>query len=194
VAYESDIFVSYRRTETVGRWVRNHFAPRLNARLNENSGRPVNVYCDFLIEEGDDWARALKEKLQTSRILVAIWSADYFRSPWCMAEWQSFRERERLAQDGAGATQSLVYPIRYADGDEYHPDAKATQCSWDFTTLNYPDEVFRQSVKWLEFEDMVTRVALDLIARLHRVPEWRGDFPIVQPAPLPEVIMRRPVL
>ncbi len=194
MAYESEIFISYRRTETVGCWVRNHFLPRLQARLDENSASPVDVFCDELIAEGDDWAAALKDRLRKSRLLLAIWSADYFRSTWCMAEWQSFRKREQQVDQTGGVVKSLVYPIRYADGAYFHPEARATQCSRDFSALNYPDEVFRQSVKWLEFDDLVTAVALDLIDKLAHVPAWRHDFPIVQPAPLPEVVMPRPVL
>lgn len=194
MGYESEIFISYRRTDTVGRWVRNHFLPRLEARLNENSAVPINVYCDLLIEEGEDWAQALRDKLKRSKLLLAVWSADYFRSSWCMTEWQSFRERERALAGPPGAPRHLVYPVRYADGNAFHPDAKATQCTRDFSALNCPDDVFRDCPDWVRFDALVTQVAVDLVDRLGHIPGWRDDFPIVQPQPLPDVVMERPVL
>ena len=174
--------------------MRNHFLPRLADRLNENSAEPVRLFCDELLDEGEEWAPALQDVLRKSKLLLAVWSADYFRSSWCMAEWESFRERERKLALPVGAPKSLVYPIRYADGEHYHSAAKALQNTRDFSALNYPDEVFRQSVKWLEFDDLVTAVAKDLIAKLPLVPAWQGDFPIAQPAPLPDVVMLRPTL
>lgn len=64
----------------------------------------------------------------------------------------------------------------------------------DFSSLNYPDESFRNTVKYLEFDDMVKAMALELIQRLLQLPEWREDFPIVEPQPLPPVHIPRSVL
>jgi len=145
--------------------------------------------------EGVNWPEALKGAIRCSRLLCAVWSADYFRSHWCMAEWRSFREREeRLGMFSSLQPQGLVYPVRYADGDYFHDDAKKTQCRKDFRTLNYPDDVFQNSLKYLEFDELVKEMAIELIAQLKAVPEWRADFPIVTPVPLPPAIVTRPVI
>lgn len=191
MGYENEIFLSYRRTDTVGLWVRNHFFPRLKSRLNEISAQPVTVYYDNLIAEGADWNRDLKNKLKRSKLLLAVWSADYFRSPWCMTEWESFRSREAEVALPP-QVPSLVYPVRYADGEAFHPAAQAAQCTRDFTSLNFPDAVFQQSQKWLDFDSLVQDVARDLVARLPYVPKWRASFPIVQADPLDKVVMKRP--
>jgi hypothetical protein len=57
-----NIFVSYRRSLTVGQWVQNHLVPRLEARLNEVAPNPVRVFCDFKIAEGVR-TRDLKQRL-----------------------------------------------------------------------------------------------------------------------------------
>lgn len=194
MTYKYDIFVSYRRTDLVGRWVRNHFVPELQLRLDANAGAPMRIFCDFKLAEGANWAASLKNELRDSKLLLPVWSADYFRSEWCMAEWGSFRERERvLGLWGAADPEGLVYPVRFADGQYFHQDAQATQCSFDFSKLSYPDDVFRQSVKWLDFVGLVNDVACDLIQRLEHVPAWQ-EFPIVEPRPLPPVQMARPRL
>jgi hypothetical protein len=97
MAYEFDIFISYRRTETVGRWVQNQLLPRLQDRLNEAAPAPVRLSCDIQMETGVSWPDELKRRLARSGLLIMVCTADYFRSRWCMAEWQSFREREKNA-------------------------------------------------------------------------------------------------
>jgi hypothetical protein len=195
MGYQYDIFVSYRRSLTVGQWVQNHLVPRLEARLNEVAPVPVRVFCDYKMADGVNWPEELKHQVRNSRLLLTIWSADYFRSNWCMAEWQSFRNREiLLGLFSAEHTQGLVYPIRYADGDHYHIDAQLALCRKDFSRLNYPDDVFRLSAKYLEFDDLVRDMATELVARLGAVPPWQDDFPIIEPVTLPPAVLTRPVL
>ncbi len=90
--------------------------------------------------------------------------------------------------------RGLVYPIRYADGEYFHPEALLTQCLKDFSRLNYPDEGFRLSAKYLDFDDLIQEMSRDLVHRLLDLPPWREDFPIVEPQPLPPATMTRPLL
>ena len=195
MAYDHDIFVSYRRTPTVGQWVQNHLVPRLQSRIDDVASGPVRIFCDFKMAEGTNWPAELKTRLRGSKILVAVWSADYFRSRWCMAEWQSFRKREaKLSLFSDEHPQGLVYPVRYAEGDSFHSDAQIAQCCKDFSRLNYPDEAFRQSVKYLEFDDLVKQMAEELLERLREIPRWRSNFPVVRPAPLAPSKLKKPVI
>jgi hypothetical protein len=112
-----------------------------------------------------------------------------------MAEWQSFRDRERAL--GLFADEhplGLIYPVRYADGANYHPDANQALCRKDFTKLNYPYESFRDSVKYLDFDELVQQVANDLVARLPDLPSWQPDFPVSEPLPMGPVGLARPVI
>ena len=91
-------------------------------------------------------------------------------------------------------TQGLVYPVRYADGEHFHLDAQQTLIRKDFSELNYPDDVFRASAKYLEFDDRVRSMASDLTRRLEAVPAWQNDFPVIEPAPLPPISLERTVI
>src|SRR5580704_9229695 len=73
MSYDHDIFISYRRSPTVGPWVQNHLAPRLEARLNEIAPNPVSVFCDFKMAEGVNWPAELKRSVKRSRVLLTIW-------------------------------------------------------------------------------------------------------------------------
>lgn len=195
MGYDHEVFVSYRRTPTVGRWVQNHFVPLLEARLNDIAPNTVRVFCDEKMAEGVNFPEELKLRIRRSALLLTVWSADYFRSAWCMAEWQSFRQREAmLGLFGKDNPQGLVYPVRYADGAYFHPDAQLVLCRKDFSQLNYPEDSFRLSAKYLEFDDLVKDVAQDIVDRLTALPPWKRDFPIVEPEPMAPPILKRPVI
>src|SRR5262245_52128655 len=111
--YEHDIFISYRRTDTIGGWVRNHLVPRLQLRLNEEAPRSIRIFCDTEIESGESWPDKLKYVLRRSGLLLSVGSADYFRSKWCTAEWWSFRKREEiLGLFTATKPQGLIHLLR----------------------------------------------------------------------------------
>jgi hypothetical protein len=195
MGYEYDIFVSYRRTSTMGPWVRKRLVPLLEARINEVAKDDVRLFCDEDMPDGANLPEQLKLSIRRSALLLTVWSADYFRSAWCMAEWQSFRERETmLGMFNATNPQGLVYPIRYADGDNYHSDAKPTLCKKDFSDLNYVGEAFIGSPEYLQFEGLVKQMAQDLAARLDALPPWNEAFPVVEPPPMRPARIARPVL
>lgn len=193
MAYEYDIFISYRRSPTVGEWVKNHFLPRLSARIDDVASEPIRIFCDRQIASGANWPDQLKLNLKRSKLLLCVWSADYFRSPWCMAEWESFKRREEMfGLFSEDQPNGLVCPVRFADGRHYHPAASVTQCVKDFSSLNFPDLVFREAAAYLEFDRAIQELASILLDQLETPPDWHNDFPISEPEPLPKVQMRRP--
>ena len=193
MSYEFEIFLSYARSETEGQWVRNHFAQHLEYRLNDVTRDRVRISWDHQMEAGVSWPEELKRRLRHSRMLVAVWSPEYFRSHWCMAEWRSFREREAmLGLFTAQQPRGLIYPARYSDGDHFHLEAKRTQCRKDFSNLNYPFPVFRKSEKFLDFDDLVREMAVEIADRLNRIPDWQGDFPVIEPEPLSAAVVDQP--
>lgn len=186
MTYQAEIFVSYRRSLTVGTWVQDFLVPLLQARLDENSPSNVQIFVDVTTPIGARWPTHLKTKIKNSKILLPVWSADYFRSPWCMAEWESFRAREALL-DREG---DLIYPLAYTARTYFHPDAKEIQCV-DFSALAFTGDAFRGTPDWLKFDQLVTKSAIDIVDRLQNSPPWRPDFPIVEPAPMPDAVMER---
>jgi hypothetical protein len=69
--YEHEIFVSYRRTDTIGRWVKNHLVPRLSERLDEISPQKVRIFCDYKMQSGTKWPDELKRQLRRSGLLLS---------------------------------------------------------------------------------------------------------------------------
>jgi hypothetical protein len=49
-----------------------------------------------------DWVNSLADNLAKSKVVVAVFSGDYFSSPWCIHELDLILERSK-ACSGAGA-------------------------------------------------------------------------------------------
>ncbi|MGH9836562.1 MAG: toll/interleukin-1 receptor domain-containing protein [Blastocatellia bacterium] len=180
-AYEYDVFVSYRRKQPVMDWVNNHFYPLLDQRLPDEMPveHETKIFIDFdEIETGAAWPAKLREALRKSRCIVAVWSPEYFRSEWCMAEWRTFVEREKLLGLPADR-QRLIYPVVFADGEHFPPDAKETQYR-DLKKWNLPHLPFRNSLEFLDFDKEVQAVANELAAMIQKAPAW-NDWPIITP-------------
>ncbi|NOT62380.1 MAG: toll/interleukin-1 receptor domain-containing protein [Acidobacteria bacterium] len=184
--YQYDVFISYRHRAPVLDWVKNHFHPLLTQRLPD--ALPVahraEVFIDYEeIETGSEWPAKLRSALKTSRCVVAVWSPEYFRSDWCLAEWQTMRERERLLDMRTeNNPHGLIYPVRFFDGDHFPQEAKDTQQK-DLSPWNIPHPVFRDTPDYIEFDRQIQVVANDVARIIQRAPDW-ADWPVITP-PIP---------
>jgi hypothetical protein len=177
--YEWDIFISYRHRAPMLDWLRNHFYPLLITWLPTflTVEHDPRIFVDLNIETGNAWPPALSRALQRSRFMVAIWTPDYFKSPWCVAEWTSFREREAaLGLQTEDDTSGLMYPLRYADGDSFPLEAQHVQ-QMDIREWNTPHLVFKDNPRYVEFDRKVQQIAERLGQRILQAPPWRPDWP-----------------
>ncbi|MBZ9862302.1 TIR domain-containing protein [Mesorhizobium sp. CA12] len=191
LAYEWDVFISYPRHGQVGTWVSNHFAPVLRECLDSVLPQQPRVFIDNGIETGVIWSDVLKQALLRSRLLVAIWTPPFFRSHWCMSEWESMLAREAFLAGGR-PPRGLVYPVVYSDGNHFAQKAKQTQFRRDLTAFTYPYPGFRDSAAYLAFHDAMMAIAADIETHLQTVPPWQADWPIVDPpveAPPPVALL-----
>jgi hypothetical protein len=178
--YEYDLFLSYRRGAPVGDWVRNHFLPELKNWLPLELGRPARIFVDDeSIALGSSWPTALQNALRMSRCLLAVWSPDYFWHEWCVAEWQSMRERARRLDLRDPGT--IVLPVVFHDGDNFPEEAKDTQ-SLDFRPHSIHVPAFAQTTRYVDFIEAVKRLCAHLAPCVKKAPLWQPDWPIVTPA------------
>ncbi|MFN0013657.1 MAG: TIR domain-containing protein [Saprospiraceae bacterium] len=80
MAYEYDVFISYRRESDPKEWTQNIFLPKFEAYLREESGKKnLKIFLDEQgIEGGDYWEDTLKIALAKSRCLVPVLMPSYF--------------------------------------------------------------------------------------------------------------------
>jgi len=179
--YEYDVFISYPHKEPALGWVFNHFEPTLKHWLGESIEHEPKIFVDFEIETGSDWPLELQKALKNSRYMVAVWSPRYFRSKWCVAEWQSMLAREknfgfRTPQNPKG----LIYPVKFFDGELFPEKAKRTQ-HIDLEEWNNPYLNFKDTKRYDGFVRKMQEVAKEVAKLVPIAPPWQTDFPIVIP-------------
>ena len=112
--YKHDIFISYRREGSAFVWAIEHFIPLLKDRLRYSIPSDYNatVFIDSDIRIGNSWSVELADALRASRCLLSIWSPDYFRSNWCVAELYTMLKREEaLGLRQHNNSSGLIYPV-----------------------------------------------------------------------------------
>ena len=182
MAYEYDIFLSYPRKGQVCPWVHNHFLPLLRECLDSHLENEPRIFVDTAQPTGVQWPQNIKDALLHSQLLVAVWTPPYFRSQWCLAEWNTMLEREsKLQHSGNNPHRGLVYPVVYSDGDHFDQRAKATQYRGDLTRFTYPYPCFKESSKYLLFHDAMMSIAEEIERHLLEIPGWQADWPFVEP-------------
>jgi len=175
--YEYDVFFSYKRHPLTLEWTRG-VVRLLRLWLELEVGREISVFVDEdCIETGDRWPERLREALKSSRCMVCVWSPPYFRSDWCMSEWQSFRAREKRVRMGS---HGLIAPIRFHDGE--HFPAEARKIEWtDFAPYAFTVPAFWSSSKAQELEERLKVKLVRSVAKIvSNAPPFEPDWPIVE--------------
>ncbi len=188
LAYDFDVFLSYRRRGPALEWVQNHFFPKLRGWLEQywpedlgrETGRP-RIAKDDEMEIGSRWPANLRQMHGGAKVMVAVLSQEYFRSPWCLAEWEAMRLRERKL---SMKTKGLIYPVLFCgDPSDLPRDAASRQCV-DFSAMNTPDEIFRKHASYVDFDRAMQKVARDVVAMIRRAPPI-ARWPALKVPPLP---------
>lgn len=181
--YEYDVFLSYcRRSGSAAEWVTEYFAQLLEKFLGDLLPDRPRIYLDAQMETGERWPDHLRRGLSRSKLMIAVWNAPYFSSPWCLAEWYSMQERERMCSH-AGPTNpaGLVIPLHYADGNHFDAEAR-TRIKTNVQKWCRVSPAFAQSADFLTFEECIRRLAELVTQRLEWVPPWQ-DWPVRIPDP-----------
>jgi|SRR5579859_2117697 len=191
--YEYDVFISYLCTNPSGKpaptctWVREYLYPELETWLPDyvDAGRQTPIFFDKIcIKTGDDWRLHILEALQTSRCLVAVFTSQYFGSPWCQAELNTILERQKELQQQKKLPRKsgLIYPIRLS-GEAFTPARfKHIQTRKDLSKFYRTDSNFKTSEDYAKFQRIIREeVCLELSTMFLAVPDWDRNWPVVQP-------------
>jgi hypothetical protein len=126
MGYEFEIFFSYKRNDESNAWhtgLKVALERWVSEELEEElEGKTARIFFDLVdINIGAVWKERIIKALRASRCLVAVWSPEYFRSKYCVAEWLTFDKRSKLTN------RELIAPASRQDGKFFPIDAKALQ-------------------------------------------------------------------
>jgi hypothetical protein len=180
--YRFDVFLSYRRSGpgNSAQWVKNHFHPLLRDCLADQLNWTPRVFIDLETEAGTNWPAHLEKALRHSKMLVSVWSPPYFRSPWCLAEWESMEAREK--ELGNHLHCPLVYPVIFSDSGGFPPEARTRQAR-DLKRYNNPFPAYRDTRDYADLYKEMTGVGIELARILPKIPSWQPGWPVRRPEP-----------
>ena len=119
MSYKYDIFISYRRHGEWPDWVKEKFLPIFYHWIGEELGRDVRIFFDQNVESGTSWPNELAYALAHSKVLVPLWSRQYFNSNWCKAELSHMLMREKeCGFRTPNKPTGLIIPATIHDGQD----------------------------------------------------------------------------
>lgn len=173
MSYQHDVFISYRRQELWTPWARDHFKKLLEAYLQPELGVEPNIFVDERIHVGADWVDALGEHLATSKVLVAIFSGDYFGSDWCLHELDLMLARSTAASKGKKHVH-LIIPVIVHDGELIPPEAKRIQ-STDMAKFRNP-YINKETQDYQDFADAMGKLAPQVAEVIRSAPAFENKW------------------
>jgi hypothetical protein len=176
MAYEWDVFLSYRRFGEWPGWVHKHFQSLLTHWLGEELGDVPRMFVDVeVLESGANWPDQLANGLANSKAMVALWSRQYFSSRWCTAELQHMIEREKACGIGSeGSGGRLVVPAVIHDGQDIPPPLKVIHYL-ELQELSNP-RIASDSSTGEKLSEAIRGWAPSVKAAIERAPEWNESW------------------
>ena len=174
--YSYDLYISYRRHPIWSQWVRTHVRRLLDTYLTQDLGRSPNLFVDDQIEPGADWPVKLGKALGGARLLLPIYSRDYFNSDWCIHELDLMHVRLKRLQREASSFPTLIFPARRHE---------QVIIPGELRDINYEDwiafgnvDIQPNTPRMEQFGDSVRQFTPHLARAIQAVPEFDASWPV----------------
>lgn len=174
MAYEYDIFISYRRDPEPRTWVKDIFLEKFRHYLKEESGKKnLKIFIDEKeIEGGTYWEDNIRIALARSRCLVPVLMTSYFQSEWCAREFATmyYRQEQLLPRP-----EGLIVPFVIYDGDFFPDPVKAIQYH-DCRDYYFTQKGFMESQAYLDFQIKLKSWVKAVLRAMQNAPQWNADW------------------
>jgi hypothetical protein len=123
------------------------------------------MFIDERIEPGADWPARLAGALGRARVLLPVFSRDYFGSDWCIHELDLMHARSRQCPGSC-----LIIPVVGHDGDLIPNEIKRLQ-SFDLSPYRNTD-LQRRTPRFEQFADSVKALAPHVATAIGSAPNF----------------------
>ena len=176
VAYQYDVFLSYRRSNDWARFVEEQFLPMFKHWLDTTLGRASSIFFDVRdIETGESWPYRLANALACSKVMVCLWSLEYFHSSqWCEAELSQMMARRKSLAGRLGPPPLILAAVIY---DCENLDPSLADIQW-FSIEKYSNPWIGKGSLTAERLSMeLKKFARDVADALTHAPEYDPTWP-----------------
>jgi hypothetical protein len=166
--YKYDVFLSYSHSGQWKTFVDDVFEPILLHWLGEELGRTPVVFKDWAaMSIGQNWPEMLEHALRASRVMVTLWSRQYFSSEWCCRELSFMLARAKEFKV-RGTFDRIILPAIIHDGNKFPPFLSALQA---LNLSEYADPFMtRQSLLREKLSAEMQEFSRDAASAIERVP------------------------
>jgi hypothetical protein len=182
--YKFHVMLSYDRQQAPNTWFDLFFREELSKWLQQelNGEQPILFYNQDGIRKR--WGTEMEDIVRRSPCLVSIISPSYWRSPECLAEWTSFREREKVENI------KLIAGILFHGGSSF-PAAWQDRWIVDFREYALTYRGYRNSEGYGDFEREVKTFAHELASFIECAPRYEPTWPVISPSHVKPVTTAR---
>jgi hypothetical protein len=176
MAYEHDIFVSYRRHPETLIWITTHFVPLLELHVEMELQRKPVIYIDTQTDSGTSWPVSIGAALGNSRIMVALWTGNYLASDWCAQELAHMIARENKFQlRTVERPHGIVVPAFIHDGNKFPQELSHIQ---HFEIQSYFNVRMAREGRLAEaLDSALSEQAPAITACIENAPDWEEEWP-----------------
>lgn len=175
MSYAYDIFISYRRNPETLTWINEHFVPLLELRVEMELQRKPTFYIDQQVEAGASWPPAIGAALGQSRVLIALWTGNYFTSVWCTEEFTHMLAREQEAKlRTVQKPNGLIIPAFIHDGADFPAELQHIKPFEIQTSFN--PRMARNSVRAEQLDAVLAQQAPAIAASINAAPQWKKKW------------------
>lgn len=175
MGYKYEVFISYRRHGQWPQWVKEQFLPLFDHWLGEELGTDYAIYIDQNMKEGLSWPDELAYALSHSKVLVPLWSRQYFYSKWCQAELAHMLARQKECKLGTNKNrQCLIVPAIIHDGQDRPKFISDISCLeiQDCTSIR----MAKGSPKGEELEDRIKKWVPSIARAIESAPKHNPEW------------------
>ncbi len=175
MAYQWDVFLSYRRSNDWPRFVEKHFFPMLQHWLDTVLGQESKIFVDVReIETGDAWPYRIADGLAHSKTMVCLWSREYFSSKWCALELTQMLAR-RTSLTGPSGPPPLILAVLIHDSENLDPTLGDIQ---RFALQEYSNPWIAEGSTTAERLSVeIERLARHVAKAMNTAPEYDESWP-----------------
>jgi hypothetical protein len=176
MAYQWDVFLSYRRSNDWPRFVEKHFLPKLQHWLDTSLGYTSKIFVDVQeIETGDAWPYKLADGLAHSKTMICLWSREYFSSKWCALELTQMLARRKSLTGSSGSPPPLILGVLIHDSENLDHTLREIQ---RFALQDYSNPWIAEGSPTAERLSVeIEKLARDVAKALERAPEYDDSWP-----------------
>lgn len=173
MSYKYDVFLSYRRANAWPKFVDRIFLPMFRHWLSAELGRNPEIFFDAdCIETGSQWPNELATGVASSKLMVCLWSREYFSSDWCKAELGHMMTR-RATYDSVNPPPLVLAAIIH-DGEWFPVELRNIQ---QFPIQTYSNPWMREdSQRAEELSEKIMKLAIHVKRALNHVPDYDASW------------------